>query len=427
MLLYVSLLGLFISIILIYNNAKYYPSSIYLGIYIFLVSLYGVNQYVILWSESICWISIFHTNFTCLYYLVGPMSYLYIRSVLTDDIRLRKTDLLHLLPALVYFIAALPHLFSSYAYKLEVAHRTITEPGFTGTYHFTILTDWFTSAGVYISRPALVFIYALVCGILIFRYFSSKDNPKPLTDQGFMKRWLLIFLLFQLLLIVSHLFYLINSFSVLGQFSASHNHLANIISSVTLIGFIVSPILFPQVLYGLPNLSRSSFDPEKDKSTDSSKQKSKSKEKTYDQEYLLFMQEKVENAMTKNKVYLQKEFNLPQLSVLIQIPIHHLAYFFTNFKRQSFNDYRNVFRIRHAKQLILQSQSEIITLEAIGLLSGFSNRNTFSKAFKKMKVPPLVFSQHNLKNNQHSFSSLQRFSEIVANLCTIFLLLPHFS
>ena len=321
------------------------------------------------------------------------MSYLYIRSVLTDNSRLRKSDLLHFLPFLIYFVAAIPHIFSTYAHKVQIAQLSITDPTFLGSYHFTILTDWITSAGVFISRPALVFVYAFVSGIQILRYFSSKNKPRPLTDEGFMKKWLITFLSFQFILIISHLSFLFNSFGIFGQFSDNYNDLFNIISSATLIGLIISPILFPKILYGLPNLLATSYKPEYVSLYDTIIVRETVKAKTYDEDYMFFIQQKLENAMKEHKIYLQKEFNLPQLSVLIEVPIHHLAYYFSNFKQQSFNDYRNDFRIRYAKLLMLQAQSETITMEAIGLLSGFSNRNTFSKAFKEIEgVTPSVFA-----------------------------------
>ncbi len=392
MLLYVSLFGIFLSLLLLYYNAKNYHNIIYLGIYFFLVSLYGVNQYVIMWSESVFWISIFQTNFTCFYYLIGPLSYLYIRSVLTDNSRLRKSDLLHFLPFLIYFLAATPHIFSSYAYKVQIAKLSIADPSFLGSYRFTILTDWLISAGVFISRPALVFAYAMVSGIQILHYFLSRRKPKPLTNEGFMKNWLITFLSFQLILIISHLSFIFNSFGVFGQFSANYNDLFNEISSVTLIGLIISPILFPQILYGLPNLLDSSYKPEKTVIDDSLHQMAKVKAKTFDEEYMRFIETKLEVAMKEHQIYLQKDFNLAQLSVLTQVPTHHLRYYFSNFKQQSFNDYRNEFRVRHAKLHLSQEQSGAITLEAIALLSGFSNRNTFSKAFKEIEgVTPSVY------------------------------------
>ena len=96
--------------------------------------------------------------------------------------------------------------------------------------------------------------------------------------------------------------------------------------------------------------------------------------------------------MQEQQPYLQPDFNLGQFSVLIQIPTHHLAYFFREVKMQSFNDYRNECRIFHAKKLILQGKADEYTLEAIATLSGFTNRNTFFIAFKKVEgISPSAF------------------------------------
>jgi len=398
MILYISVFGIFLSLLLIYNNAKRYPSIIYLGVCFLLLSLYGVNQYAVISSQSVILIAIMSTNLTFLYYLIGPMSYLYIRSVLTNDARLRKVDIVHFLPMLIYLIAALPHIFSSYSYKAQLAQSIISDPNFLGSYHFTILTDWLTSAGVYISRVALVLIYLLVSGMQILRYCASERGGKYKDANCLKKSWLFTFLGFQLVLILSHLIYLVNSFSVFWQFSSSFSAFLYLLSALTLIGLIVSPLLFPQILYGKLNTPNIINDKPSIVENVASKQLETIKTKCYDEEYMLLLQQKVEDAMKDNKLFLQKEFNLPQLSVFIQVPNHHLIYFFTNYKQQSFNDYRNEFRIRYAKLLISQNQSETITLEAIGLMSGFSNRNSFAKAFKEIEgVTPHVFAVQNKK------------------------------
>jgi len=89
--------------------------------------------------------------------------------------------------------------------------------------------------------------------------------------------------------------------------------------------------------------------------------------------------------MRETRPYLQPGFNLPQLSAQIQIPVHHLGYYFREIKRQTFNDYRNEWRINHAKKLIEEGKASEITLEAIGMLSGFSSRNAFITDFKKVE------------------------------------------
>jgi AraC-like DNA-binding protein len=72
--------------------------------------------------------------------------------------------------------------------------------------------------------------------------------------------------------------------------------------------------------------------------------------------------------------------------------VHHLSYYFREEKKQSFSEYRNEWRVKHAKKLILEGKSGDITLEAIGMLSGFPNRDSFRTAFQRIEgVTPAVF------------------------------------
>lgn len=97
--------------------------------------------------------------------------------------------------------------------------------------------------------------------------------------------------------------------------------------------------------------------------------------------------------MLNSQPYLRPDFNMTQLAVLLNIPVHHLAYYFRVVKKQSFSDYRNEWRIVYAKNLIISGKTTELTLEAIGLQSGFGTRNTFLTAFKRTEgVSPGVFA-----------------------------------
>ena len=105
--------------------------------------------------------------------------------------------------------------------------------------------------------------------------------------------------------------------------------------------------------------------------------------------------------MREEKPYLQPDCNLALLSKLINIPAHHLAYFFREVKNQPFTDFRNEWRVTHAKKLILEGKTKELTLEAIGLLSGFSTRNTFYTAFRKTEgSPPSAFVDKECENKK---------------------------
>jgi YesN/AraC family two-component response regulator len=101
-------------------------------------------------------------------------------------------------------------------------------------------------------------------------------------------------------------------------------------------------------------------------------------------EYILLIGQKVDQCMMDHQPYLRKEFNLTELSVLIHIPVHHLAIYFREEREQSFINYRNQWRVEYAKTLIHDGKAKELTLEAIGILSGFTNRNAFISAFKRI-------------------------------------------
>jgi AraC-like DNA-binding protein len=173
------------------------------------------------------------------------------------------------------------------------------------------------------------------------------------------------------------------------------------LSAAGLIGLLAMPFFFPTILYGLPRFQESALIPVargKVKLPDTGKEESLKVlearvENRYEADYLLVMERRIESCMMELKPYLQADCNMVYLSKLVDIPLHHLAYYFREEKRQPFNDYRNEWRIVHAKELIMEGKANELTLEAIGLLSGFSTRNTFFTAFKKAEgISPGVFA-----------------------------------
>ena len=89
--------------------------------------------------------------------------------------------------------------------------------------------------------------------------------------------------------------------------------------------------------------------------------------------------------MQEFQTFLQPDLNLNRFSDIIQLPAHHLAYYFREVKQQTFNDYCNECRVEYAKSLMREGKTGELTLEAVGILSGFTNRSTFFRAFKKVE------------------------------------------
>lgn len=390
MLFTISVLGIFLSLILLVFNAGKYLSAIFLGLFFLIISLYGFSQYVLFYSKSVSLVTItIHSGFV--YYLAGPMLFFYIRSILNDDARMKKRDLIHLLPMAVYYLFLIPFLFTPPSFKNEIARSLVNDPSQLAYSRFTILSDIFTTQSVFLSRPVLVFIYLVWSIGILIRFLNDKERSRVFSKQHYVKKWLIFFLGFMFILVVSHILLMLKPIPEYMAFNV-----LQIMSAVGLSGLLVTPFFFPGILYGLPR-SPGSF--EKSKETASPNEENsiitKKQAQIFESDYLLLVGEKSDSCMNDYKPFLQPDLNLVQFSVLVNIPVHHLAYYFREIKKQSFSDYRNTWRVNHAKELIRNGRLKHLTMEAIGLASGFKTRNTFFAVFKKSEgISPGAFTSN---------------------------------
>lgn len=387
MLLFFSISGIFLSVILIYFNMKKNQSTLYLGLFLFL-SLYGLFQYILLYSKSVTLISIFLFNFAIIsspVYLIGPMLYWYFRSVLTDDPRLKRWDIWHLLPMAIFFITAFPQTLVPWQEKVEAARALVQDTSFIQEYKATLLARFLPVSIEYLVRPLLVLGYTLWSAGLFFNYLKKGKATTVLTKQLFMKKWLCLLLSFLLILVITQIHLIIQGFKMEFSDNYFHINLLRFLSAFGLIGLLVTPFFFPSILYGLPRLPSSMINPDEEEIPEKVITGNVRKQLRLENSYLDSLGQQVDAYMEDDKPYLQPELNLSQVSVQLGIPIHHLGYFFKEVKKQPFHDYHNKWGIQHAKKLINEGKNNEITLEAIGKLSGFSNRNAFRTAFRKLE------------------------------------------
>jgi AraC-like DNA-binding protein len=407
MLLFLSILGVLLSVILVSYNARKNISTVFLGAFFFLVSLYGLYQFALVYSKSPPLIAVFLMNFALItspLYMIGPMLFWYVRSVLRDDWILVKTDLWHLLPAVIFFIASTPYGLVPVSHKMEMAEAVVRDLAIIRVYKTTILADLFSIHAVYLSRPFLVLIYALWSGELFVRFLTQGSLSAVFSGQRFMRAWICLLLGFVIIMSATHILLIAKIFAM--GFSELFFTLSflRLFCWSALIGLLVSPFFFPAVLYGLPRVpdAEGGARPDVSSAGETGKKQARSgrevwenrsKTRPFEEEYLYGIGRKVESHMEQGKPYLDPDFNLTWLSAQLRIPAHHLGYYFREVKKQPFIDYRNKWRVNHAKKLIRDGKASLLTLEAIGKQSGFSSRNTFRTTFEKFEgIPPSVFS-----------------------------------
>ena len=397
MLLFLSILGIFLSLILLFFNARKYTSSVYLSLFFLFTSLYGFYQFVLLYSKSVTLISLFLVNLSIAaspVYLIGPMLFFYVRSVLTDNSKLKKSDLWHFLPMAIYFIAALPNAFVPLHDKVEVARAVVKDQGYIMVYKATLLSKIIPAVAIFLARLFLIFGYTIWSIWLFIKYLIKKKSSGVLSKQHFMKKWLFILLGSLLVLVVSQFLLVVKSFEMHFSDLFFTVNVFRIISVISLIGLLISPFFFPAILYGLPRMPEPTEQSNQDKKK-AFKQTNESVRPTnfFESDYLDSIERRTDSYMEEHRLYLQPDCNLAFFSKHINVPAHHLAYYFREVKKKPFNDFRNEWRVNHAKALIQEGKANEITLEAIGSLSGFSSRNAFITDFKKSEgVSPSVYA-----------------------------------
>jgi len=108
-------------------------------------------------------------------------------------------------------------------------------------------------------------------------------------------------------------------------------------------------------------------------------------------EYLTEIQMKVDSWIS-DELYLEADCSFVKMAMQIQIPQHHLNYFFNTILDKKFTDWRNNLRIEFSKILLEKDILKDITIEALALKSGFASQTTFNRAFKTyLGVTPSQF------------------------------------
>jgi len=322
------------------------------------------------------------------------MIFFYTRSIVTDNYNLRRTDILHFIPIAIAFIIGIPQLFMPWAQKLQLATEYLNN-------NKALVSEFNKSTNSSIPfllpfffRPIYIFSYLVGAVVLFLKHLYNRKQSHIFHQQKFMYLWLTVLFALMLILIMSHTAILYNHYISNIMTITNSINIIQIVSLVGLIGLLFSPFLFPSILYGLPQIITSKISEEKEITLIENKKQTSE----FEHDYLQIIQHKVEVCMDELQPYLQSDCNLAYFAKLVKIPAHHLAYYFREEKKQAFNDYRNEWRVNHAKKLISEGKTSELTLEAIGQLSGFSSRNAFFTAFKKVEeISPGSFAAQFIK------------------------------
>jgi len=387
MLFSITILGFTITFLLLINLRQSNQANIYLFFFLLINNIYALSHYATVDSGNKYLIAIMLVHFTPLYLLLGPLFYFYIRGLLTDDHRLTKFDWIHFIPAILFFINIQPYFLNGWAYKLQYAENVIKDVNNFINIDYIFLPPKFS----FLTRPIFAIVYVIASIILIYKRTIKESY---LTDQvKLIFRWIVLLVTTSVILYLGFLLFSVLSI-LINSFTLAENK-GFIFLYATVIGLLIlnlSLLFFPNILYGLPQFDYVIVTKKNREGqhrlgiVEDVKKQSKSFE--ISSEKLDLLKLKIDRYI-ENKPYLNPDFNLTMMSSDINIPVHHLSYYFNEHLNIGFNTWKNNFKIDHVITLINDGSGEILTLDALAKQAGFGSRTSFFNSFKqKMGVTP---------------------------------------
>jgi AraC-like DNA-binding protein len=319
-------------------------------------------------------------------FCIGPLAYLYVRSIVTQAFRLKKTDWLFFLPAILYQLHRLPFLFLSGEGKLRVVNAAMSE-----------IKNIAAEPEGWLP-PGWAALFRLMTGVtfIVFQFLLLKKWKEQLNLQPELKnknaeniRWLNWF---TYVLVFSYGLLLIET-------------LLHIFTQVTLGTLIVLTICFsilfiaaylfakPVILYGMVGwnqLHEQELQKTEVTETDECKKISLSAEEGKRMKTI------IESHLLNQKPYCRQGYGVHDLAKEVNIPLYQVSAFINQEYEKNFNDWINDHRFTYLTELMQQeSNFHRYTLEALGKMAGFNSRTSFISAIKKRtgKTPSAYFKQ----------------------------------
>jgi AraC-like DNA-binding protein len=339
------------------------------------------------------------------YYLAFPAAWIYVRMVLKDETKLRKTDYLHALPALLHLVEMVPYYFSSYDHKIEVVSADLVNP----LGGFKLAEGWMPFYVHNMMRCIQAVAYAIAMWILIWNYHRA--NEAAASTFGKVLQWVKTIAVVQFVLGCSILILLV--FDNIGT-QDLRGTLIYVLFAFYSTLWSTYLVLNPSILGAIPRLSVAAHHRLKKYSSgdnavtedyldenDTIKIAATTKLSntsppangellvkkgpaimSLPEEYETYVN-RLQQFMDERKPYLEPRYSMSKLAIDLQIPKHHLTYLLNQVLNARFTDYINQQRISYLQQMIANGALKNHTLEALALEAGFNSRITFIRAVQR--------------------------------------------
>ena len=372
MLLYLSIFTIAISIILLYYNWSANKNILFVSSVFILTSLFGIGHYFMALGDSRFWLAVFYNHFSPLMFLIGPFLYFYVRNTLNNSNVLTNKDWLHFIPALVALIGTIPYIVQPFEKKLKIADQIIQDLDSFKKIEVNLFYDMGQS---FVLRCLFAFIYLIYSIYLLWKTYPSAINENRVNKKQILivYRWLIILLTSLLFIFISFTILTMNAIRSTPSETINDGYVLYVLSGLAYSIMSFSLLLFPEILYGIPN-----------QKIPKPPKKKKEKVTVNPKEDPFFdLSITIQKYLTEKKPFLNPDFEISDITLDLNASQNQVSYCINYLMGVKFSSLKADLRIEHAVKLLKDGTNSKITIEAIGKQSGFKTRSHFYTVFKE--------------------------------------------
>ncbi len=322
---------------------------------------------------------LFYTPFQHLF-LLGPIVYFYVQSVLNPSFRFNQKDWLHFIPAIIYLmyciiIVVYDRLIIKDYYFLEDGQDRDFDTWYQLAGFVSMLTYFIISIRYYNLYKKLAFQVISYAHSVTFSWVRNF----LLAVAGFLILRLILFVaneLYQMRYIDVWWYFL--AFSIAFYYVAINGYANSVVSKIHFKPNLLSlkpQLLLPYSLHSTVNTVAEGdyiaidVAPILQQPNDA----------------LLLWKTKITDTVVTQKLYEEPELSLLDVAKKLQTNVTVLSKAVNQGFGMNFNDFVNYYRVKAFEQLALQGEHKQQTLLSMAYECGFNSKATFNRAFKKVR------------------------------------------
>ncbi len=353
--------GLFLSLALFFKKEKH---GKFLSLFLFLFTIELFTEFLAIDVKSKADLTYFNIPVflfeNAIFLLYGPVFYFYVSFITAEKEKLRRKDLLHFIPFILFFL----FLSGFFIYIAATGIENLKE-------------SKETKGEIIFSAIVNITFYLQV---LVYIYFSrrSMNNYKKRILQNFSDihkiscRWLSI-LIYAISFVWAATF-----FSTLCSIAINETA-SNIAINVFFVAVVIMFFSIGYFVLLMPDVYGKIHSEFKEDSVKNEKYKKNFIEVKKKREYI----SRINKALHDDKLYLESEITIRQFSESTEIPSHHLSQILNDAFGKNFYSFINEFRVEYAAKLLSENPSANIL--SVCFQSGFNSKSVFNDVFKKFK------------------------------------------